>query len=104
MIEEISWLKTRITEKDQEIENLKTKIEELTKPKEELEQWKEEIVRQQEERRNIQPQSEPEQEWIASVETNLHWYRVIRRTPLLRNPYEKAKIIMHLARATKLGS
>lgn len=96
LTEETSSLKTQINERDQEIENLRNKIQDLGRAKGEVERLEKELVRQQQRHVDRQQELEQVREWSTFLKSKLRWYRVTRETPLHRNPYEKAEILMHL--------
>jgi regulator of replication initiation timing len=104
LTEELSSLKTQINERDQEIENLRNKIQDLGREKGEVKRLEKELVRQQQ--RHVDRQQELEQARKRStfLENKLRWYRVTRETPLLRNPYEKAEILMHFSAGHKVST
>ncbi len=102
LTEEISSLKTQINERDQEIENLRNKNQDLGRAKGEVERLEKELVRQQQRHVDSQQELEQARERGTFLESKLRWYRVTRETHLLRNPYEKAEILMHLSPGHKV--
>ena len=102
LTEEISSLKTHINERDQEIEILRNRIQDSGSAKGEVEQLEKEIDRQWQMLVDRRQELEQTREGSTFLESKLRWYRVTRETPLLRNPYEKAEILMHFSAGHKV--
>ena len=102
LTEEISSLKTHINERDQEIEILRNRIQDSGSAKGEVEQLEKEIDRQWQMHVDRQQELEQARKRSTFLENKLRWYRVTRETPLLRNPYEKAEILMHFSAGHKV--
>ncbi|MFQ5851816.1 MAG: coiled-coil domain-containing protein [Candidatus Binatia bacterium] len=109
LTEAIGLLETKIKKRDQEIGDLRSKMQDLNRSREELETLKDEVerlkrevARQQAKRVDTEKQLSRAREWTAFLERSFQIYRVIRETPLLRNPYENAEVILRLSPGRKV--